>query len=632
MTEAAESWCRLARSISMYERDSARTQGFLDDFLGHISALDPKWIDTDGTVEIAIVRDSMYVARRRVIEKVTSNLAWMQERLHRSVLVGAAFAPDVDRDLLLDFCQTLLDNYSANAGAKGFDELWPEEFPGIRLVEMRFAGVFGDEEGFTDGTPYAGLGGGGTGAGLTDEQILVDYLLSDTDVIDHLHSIEDVAAQGVDKDDGLVSSSELVAQIVEVLPVEAFEDVSKALKLTVEVLSRIAGRGQALPADVAAFVDDKEIDLLLEKIGRRFFVRNSEGDLAEQIAERQRANEVPAALRGHAGDDAIQDDLVAFMQEFKKLPQDKVRLVTKEDVDVPAEQLGAYLHYLTHLESEEEAARLHGPLNKLLGRLQRTELSAVMPYLRPEGAGDSYERIHRRLATFLRQTNTSVVFEKLGFLDAEWVVETFPHTFSLYIRRLDFENCNDLDELVTVCNRLGDVRILAEGTALATREGLLHPHVVQALCKSPIRQFMPLVRLILQRGGDEMRPKVIEYLLHAGLDGKEGRLLALLPERYIPRIFLLSLMEPGGQKASSRANVLISSNIIRFVAETADDPKEKASRVKAMELLGEFPSEEANAFLYQIIHRKGLLGGESRAIRKAAKASLKKMSGKTKHV
>ncbi len=626
--QLAESWCRLTKLMALYDRNNSRVRSALGTLREEINEVAG---DRKSAVELVLAGDMLYANKREIQSIAGGNLDWLQSRLHACALIGVSFHANPPANAILDFSERLLENFGQRTAKRKFEELWPMTFSGLRLIEMWFAGGFAH----TDGPKRArgrevGMADGDDAAAPTrsEEQLLADVLMSNNDVLERIQALEDAAApdSGWRED---VGASDLIARIVQMLPVDAFDDMGRVLDLTVGVLDQLGKRGEGLPASMADGVDDAELSGLLNSVGCQFFGREMESHntLAELIGKPQ-AEQIPASDRGHAGDDAITDDFEEFLLEFKGLPNEPIPPVRAEDIDVPIEQLGVFLHYLTHLAVDAKATTLHARLNELMAGVDRDDFDVLLSYLEPDQSKNPPPKTIPRFADFLRQTDATRVFETCGFLSVGWVVETFPHTFPMFLSRLDLDRAGDIDLLVETCNRLGPVRILSAGAEIAGRDGLLSGKLVTGICATPFKPLTPLVRLILQKGGERMKKPVTEYLRGIGLSESEKQLFAILPPKYVPTELLLALTDPSGAPPSDpKIAVAVSSALIRRIADTAGDPKREKSRIAAIRLLARYPSAAANSFLQSLLSKKFLvMSSESRPVRQAASDALSALS------
>lgn len=598
--DPAEAWVRFAKLLCLFPRESARVQEAARALRDALDAV--RRAEGQPTVALIADGDGVELNGGKPAEVFGPTHEWLAARFRSSALSAVEFGPEATLDGLARFTLRMLQNFARKQADARFEELWPERFPGIRPVELSFDGVFSDED----------TGGGAEGPRaaipLAAEDPFVARLLADERVAGALKAV----AGRSDPGEG-VELSELVARIREKLPADVAEDSERAFELTASVLRNLLGAGGAGgPSSLSNLRD------LLVAASGRVFAREDDG-----LARAPRPRFVPAvatSLGGHAGDDAIADDLPMFLAEYRRLPAGEVRLSLAE-ADLVVEQLAVYLHYLLRLEDPARASAALEVIYKLVESSRSDDLEVLASYLSAKSGDGTVER----LGLVLQESRVLRVLEDLGVFGLGWAIATFPETFPFYLDSLDLSRREHLMELCIACESIGADRILDAGRELAQKSRLLRPTVVERICAVPFQPLLPLVATILRYGPDEVRPRVAHYLRGLYQHGLEACLLWLYeaPED-VPKDYMLELMSAvdGGLSPSMRR--IIARGLCRIAFLKGTDAPTVERRVRAVELMREVPTMETSEALAQLAAGTGLprMSRGAARIRGAAREAL----------
>ncbi|MHC5011508.1 MAG: hypothetical protein ACYTG6_11245, partial [Planctomycetota bacterium] len=364
------------------------------------------------------------------------------------------------------FTQRLLQIYARKDLDQPFEELWPDDYTGLRTIDRRLGGTFLDTDEDADGVDASVLWhAGGDGPGRRDP--LVQILLEEEDVANQLLRIHDHAAvQDAERFGG--GRFDLLDRLVALLPAEARENPEQVMELARTVLDTLESRlreddgGRAL----AALSENGALNKHMYAIARSMFGRRGPSlrslleDPAEQTPRKQ----------GHKGDEKVADDVDALLADVMELPKTDDPKLLLLDAESSAEQVGVYLHYLTHVESPESVPGLRGGLARLLRTARSEDVDVLMEFF--EAFEYRADRPRHAPATdpiraFLRKDGLGRLVRDRAWLAMERVVESFPLDFELFLDALDPSRPEDLDALDIACDAIGKERIRATSSSRA---------------------------------------------------------------------------------------------------------------------------------------------------------------------
>jgi pimeloyl-ACP methyl ester carboxylesterase len=212
-----------------------------------------------------------------------------------------------------------------------------------------------------------------------------DLVLDDDGVLERLEHLR-AGARGT----GEAQPIDVIARIVDRIPADQMGDAKTLLSLTKQVLDAMSAGGAA--GGRARLDDEESMSRFLVAASQKLFARETEATL--RSADAPKASERNG---GRARDDEITDDPAAFRAELEALPDEPLDAVAIEGAP---EQLGVYLHYLVHLDSDEQARGLRARLRAFLGTREPALLDVLEEYLellRPGTTGPVRHEAARRL-------------------------------------------------------------------------------------------------------------------------------------------------------------------------------------------------------------------------------------------
>jgi hypothetical protein len=628
--DPAPSWVRFAKLLRLYPRESERVRDAAADLLRSVDAA--RTATGIAAVRLALDGNRLVVAglERAADEPVHP---WLAERFRRSALVGVVLAPEVTAEELTDFTLRLLENHVRGRSEARFEVLWPESYAGIRPLARRFDGVFSEH-----------VDGGRTGAAgapaLEEAPPWVMGVLQDVEV---LRALERAARK--DAGGQTVPLSALVERIRAQLPAEVAADAARAESVTRAVLANAIGARDASCAD--------SLKGLIVSVSDGLFAREYGPEpaasahpprvddpgpgaapraipAADPFADIQlSAAPPPPAPVAHArsGDDAITDDLEAFLGEYDRLPDGPVRLHLAE-ADLVVEQLAVYLHYLLLLDSRPLASAAMKMITKLIDASEAKDLEVLVEFL---GAGtEGMAATIARLGHVLQDERVLRALDTLGIFGYGWAIATFPGTFPFYLDSLNLSEMRAVSELCRACQAIGPERILAAGQMIAHESGLLRPAVARRILAAPFFPLTPLAALILRYGKEDVHADVAGFLRSIHTDAPGTCLLWLCEPEEIPRDYMLALMKHGSAEPNAELRRIIGRELCRIALAKEAEGAALERRLRAIDLMSEFPSLEVSDALTDLVEGKGLprFSGASARIRAAADETIRRMKSR----
>jgi hypothetical protein len=616
--DPAEAWVRFAKLLCLFPRESTRVREAARAFRASLETVRQE--EQQPCVALMASGQGIELNGRKPEEMFGPTHAWLAERFRRSALSSVEFLPEATEDGLASFTLRLLENFTGKQVNARFESLWPETFPGIRPVELSFAG------GFPDAASEAAAR---LADALCSQDPFIASVLADKTVT---HALADIVARSPAEDG--IDISLVIERIREKLPAEIARDPELAREVTTNVLRSLLGnvRGGGRTA----------LEDLLAVASGNLFARQQDGEegsaaavLSMRPSSRAAAVEtepLPAGI--HEGDAAIAHDLPMFLAEYRRLPAEEIRL-SLEEADLVVEQLAVYLHFLLRLESSVHASAALEVIFKLVESSKSQDLEVLASYLSvaSRGSAGSAETIER-LGRVLQEGRVLRVLEKLGVFGLGWAIATFPETFPFFLDSLDLTRQDQLMELCIACESIGAERILAASRELAQKSKLLRPFIVQRICAVPFKPLVPLVATILRYGNDDLRPKVALYLRGLYQDGVESCLLWLYeaPED-VPKDYMLELMSAVDGAMSPALRRIIGRNLCRIALLKGLDPATVERRVRAIELMPSVPTSETSEALVELVSGAGLprMSRPASRIREAARNAVETLK-KGSHV
>jgi hypothetical protein len=519
---AAESWAEFTKALSIYPESNVRVRTLLESLLATLAQARSQ--GAGGPVSV-LFRGGKVEANGEASEiDGRSNLAWLRARLDRAALSGAAFAENVDEAALIAFTKHLLGLYLNQVAHPRPQDLWPETFPGIDLIDLRFEGGFGGSGG-GDGS---GAGGGGTGI-----EDVVGLLMADGAIAGRLAELSLQPAQSDDPDEQ-VSARQLLERIVAGMPAEALDSREALVKATADVLESLRAQDGEGGTAAPAALGEARLGALLQSVSRSHFARGGP-DLSRWAREQAKTegDAQPARGAGRSGDEGIDGSLDELLAEVERLPR---RLAVKLDPasgEGRAEQLATCLHYLMNMEGLTRPTGLVATLDALLANAGEEEIHVLRECIlkEREDQGQGKRKLDANpLLRYLRGTGHVQLLKRCGLLTPDWVVETFPTYFTAYIEAINPTDASARREFVGLCERLGAERMLAARDELSVEGGTVTHEVVESLLRGSSPALLPFARLLLTWYGKPSVPAVAKYLRRLDLPEQDVFLLYFLPD------------------------------------------------------------------------------------------------------
>ena len=260
--EAVERWTDLARAMTLYEDNNTQVLELTESFLEALrKAVGPEGgkLEVTFTDETLRAGEESFDLRSRMKSWSTpanEKFAWVKSRLDRAQLAGVVFDASLEPASLTAFSRRLLDLFVRRDLQLTFEELWVEEYPGLKPLERRFEGGFAGRDGDGDetrGPNVAGRGGEGPTIKRTELSQLSLELLRNSEVKAAIDRIV-VGVERVSSSGGGVNLLELLECITELMPADLVQDGEAAARLAAEILGDIADglAGEELLASVSS--------------------------------------------------------------------------------------------------------------------------------------------------------------------------------------------------------------------------------------------------------------------------------------------------------------------------------------------------------------------------------------------
>lgn len=604
--EFAEAWGVLVRTLAFYPPTNDRVREALHQALATFEAAERA---SGGAVSVLIARREVVVDGTAQALSSGANLAWLAQRLERNGLAGATFEAGLQSDALCAFSLRLLDVFRRTQLDPEFERVARDVEAHIVPIEQRFEGSFRNGEASHGGSWLEALVAAHPSV-RTDPLALI--AARDQRVRERIDSL--LTTLGCDSavtEEATVKAAELLRRLVHSLPAEATHREEDLIKLTVELLDalqiELQGDQGAIIGDAHfSQFDDSRLAQVLANVCRRLFARD--GQASEELAQRrldgaESTNAIAPWMRGHPLDERICDDLDLLLKEVEALPSVNERAIGLHGAVDPAEQLGVWLHFLTTLDSDEEAGRTK-PLAAACLRSDPAAVREVLDlYLGPlrEGEADPAQTQHRqRMLGFLREQGLTELLVEFGIFGEHTVVDVFPLRFGDWLESLDLVRNQDRARLLEVVAELGPERIRAAQAALEGPGGILTGARVQQLFMLPDLVLGPLMRVVLARADAEIKAGIVRFLRRAAAGQPEACLLELLEIGELPRDYLAELLEPSTEpQARDRMRTRIADVLAERVEQWVGKPHVAQRRLTAVRLLGRFQSRHAEQVLRQ---------------------------------
>lgn len=552
------------------------------------------------------------------LTQITSNKAnvlWLCDSLRKTAAAGIGLSSELSKQSLLDFAARLRNNTSARAGrSTTFENLWPEPFAGIEVLERRFlSGACGWRE-LPEETRRVLEEDSPQGA-------LLRHMLETTDSLaDELTQLQDALDDGT-AGNTAIDALQVVQRIVDLLPPELLESPQTGL----EIVQMVLGAGtdalrhlQELPEQQAVL----EFRRLILEVSSRYFGRGS--DTEEEAAP---AVDGP---KGHAGDELITDSVDALLAEVDALPDSELPELVDAPVTDVSEKLNVCLHHLLHSDADADLSGTAAHLAQLLPRLDATARELLTDYFGHLCSPTASEHLRSRLQSLLglvERLGLSHVLLSHHVLTPRMVAASFPSTFGAFLDMLDVARPDALTQLEEACRRIGRDRLRKSQKELFDSDGVLTPARQQKVFAMPSAAAATFAVELLRCGDAAAVSRVARYLAGLRIPGPEAEALRVIdPPEQLPRTYLTLLSEClCSREPPSTQLLLVSEELIRaFILEPTSTSEHAEKQARAVAALRAFWSARTRDFVVALQRGSGLLRLRRRAkpIRLAAKQLL----------
>ncbi len=604
--ELAEAWADFTKALSIYPETNVRVRENLAQILdAHARSLESSGNALSPRSEgVAVLfRSGQLVLDGEETEIPDgSSLAWLEARLDRASLAGLEFMASLDEEALLAFTKQLLSIYLRRDGPTDFDALWPDRYDGLVMIDRRFEGRFGVS---ADELEYSG-GHASTGAAEDDKRNLVEVLLESEDVtapLARLEALSDEEAEGT-----TYSAADLMNRIIKLMPADAMKDRETLVAAVRDVLSALEERVDAEQQQdtLSEITNDMTLSTLLYSVSRSHFTRTGpeETDWAVDDAIPEAA---PAKRKvGHAGDEKIDEDIDAFLEEWAALPEECSIDLSLSHAEVQGEEAAVLLHYLVRTGDTVRLEGLYPTLDKVLKKPGDEVLAVLRAYLqdRAQKKDDARVTIGARtpVLDFLRRTNRTNLLRASGVFKIDWVVKAFPQYFTLYLDSLNPRRSQDIEELNIVCRRIGNDRMLRAMGPLLAEGGQLSKDTARDLLLQPDPDRVALARLLVEWHGASIAQALAAFLRKIDLDQPEAFLVRRIHDaRYFTIDYLRGLLDLHlGRTKGSRLHNAISDVLCRHIRGTKDAEPRSPTRMASIESLIDYPSANSWFMLQEL--------------------------------
>ena len=630
-------WAEFTKAYAIYPLTNVRVQKALDDLL---ASLEPAFaedeVDDEIGLQILFGREEVRAGKERVPLVQRSILGWLEERVRRAALAGIAFLPGVEGDAIAAWTARLLEHFKRKDLDQPFEELWPEPYEGLLLIDRRFEGYFDDTGGHLSSVTW-GEDSDGPGHGRANREV-ARLLSEDKKVVDQIERLSEHVRNHDDAEDddgdGLFRRIDILPRIVQLLPHDALQHYDQAVQVTVQVMESLADRLARTErgGNLGAFADDSTLNQLIYATSRGIFGRKAPS--TEEIAKRLergrkfRRKAAKGKLRsGRASDSAVEESLELLLQDMERLPEPfhgEMESHTSESQD---EQLGVYLHVLLRVDAQSQTEGMKRHIADLLETAGERRLSTLKDYL--ESTSESGHAGYRRLIDLMCERDLQGFLRTSGFLEPTKILRLFPRYFGLYLEALDTSSNDDLRELEGICSELGPNQIREARKDLVDQEGITEEHRASALLSRPALSMLPFVRILLAEGTDDQRVQAVKLLRRLRVNVREACLLYIWDDPVgLPLEYLLTISDPERTKEDLEAlHPKISHQIGRFLNSSLAQEVDEKRRIYAIHHLGMFGGRDSEFTLREILKAKrfGFLPVESKAIREAAASALESL-------
>ncbi len=634
MIRLAERWADFTKACAIYPDANTRVRRALDEMIEALPAAYGE-VRAGHGLEICFSATEVHVAGRVVPFARGSNLEWLADRLHRAALAGVELKDGATLDSVLRFTKRLLAIYTLQDVERTFDALWPDatDFEGLRLVDRRFAGTFGERH--EDDERPVSWGESGL-VDLSSERPIASALSASPRVaaaLARLQSLLDASHGGTEE----VTEVEVLARLLRQMPRDVMHEPRMVVRLVEQTLDQLAARLEdGVSAGACELPGDADMVALMFEASQGLLGRAN--DAPTLLPEIDRYEDLvfdeadPPATGGASSRDRdrdVQDDPGAFWADVSQLPEAFKAPLTRTTIGSDGEQSGVFLHFLADAAATELHPFARTALARLLARPSEQSVSVLASYLRPDPGGDRsrWEARYERLVAFLRESRLAGILRRCDILTPQDVRLDFPRDFGLYIDAIEPSSAPDLAELAGVVASVGRSQVLAARDVLVEQEGILDPRRVERIVASPSEAMLPLLRILIDRGDPETRRRAVAALKKLQAEAAGACLLFVVDQpELLPRDYLLALTDvPPGADDPGRFRIRVAQTLAQYLDATAGDTARTSRRLYAIQHLRRYMTSDARAALERILGRRRwfVLPSEPKAVREAAHAALR---------
>ncbi len=631
----ATHWADVSKSLSIYPETNERVLARLGEFLGCLTAHQQRNAgkpghDAERGVTILFQGSELLVEDMRDAVPPGSSLQWLRERIAHAGLAGVEMMPDLAAEDFVTFTKRLLANYLRKDAGLTFDDLWPDAYDGLVLIDRRFEGTFG---GLSADGPFAG-GHAGTAVRGANTSHFVRGLLAHPKVAKRVGKLhEHVATLEFEEHADTVRTSDLIKRILDDVPAEALKSRDALIGAVCRVMDELATGGapsgaldlRGLPSDGSGEASSGDFASLLYQVSRTHFTRKGPG------LERLRPDaDAPPSLTpagGRARDDDIHDDVEALAAELEGLPRSLGYDFAAGAAESTAEQLAVGLYFLVSLDRPQELPGLYPMLMRALERADALSLTVLRGYL--EGGADEAALARQRVVVrFLLRAGHAAHLRQAGTLNPDFVLADPVARLPLLLAALDAEDPAHFAELNAVCSQLG--------YGLLGQEALLRPALADiprdraaSVFLRPHPARLPLARLLLAAHPGRLVPECTAFLRSIDLPEDEAFVLFQLHDTdCITRAYLCALMDLHLERTdATAAHRTIVDLLCKHIRATQAPLPEHPERLESIRSLARYPSANGWAMLKELQKtRFGPFGGhEPATVRKLARSVAKQL-------
>ena len=649
-------WAELIGVVALYPDTNRRVQDALSAYRKSLEIL-------AGGMPLPFVfaGEALRVGSAHVVVQHGTKVAWLKERFDHAALAGIRLSEEVDDASLVAFSRRLLEIFARRGRFGSFLEIWPERWDGLDFLERRFDGSFGEAPRPEAHMPQRGwIESPKTLEIDLDESLFAPVLPSEKqeseeedtftlelepgELTTKKEEAESLFALGeeLEQDDELTeaflnvrdqidagptedcaSGSEVLEWIAKWMPSDVAKDAERALAVTRSTLEQLAG---------GVSQDHRGLLELAEDVGQGFFA-NFRPEMVREVSEavgeesgvpspapdKERKPDKETRRESRPEDSGMSEEEFQLAEALEELGDATVSM-TAEEVDAVAEQLAVFLHMLGTLEQPEEAPALERGLLQLLEAPDAVRLDVLWQFL--QDLDPARQAGRERLLEVLRAKGRTHLLQRCGALNAVWVVREYPHEFLQFVEGLDLSSDAGTEELTEICERIGLERIEAGMGALEADPRLAESAFARTVLRSKNPVLQVFVPLLLGRDSAISKTDTIGMLLEGVGGAFDRELVALVrrPDWLSSDYLLLAVRGEEGRRLDYQRQATLT----RFLRATQDEAGELDNRIRAVELLGGFPTVAVLRALERIVQERRLLRyREPARLRSAAQAVLR---------